>query len=94
MNSGSPELNYTKFRVSLNNKFALILHFGKTHFLNISDQPSSPELLEQRRPFHQTNIGEALARNAVRAAGRTGRFKSKRIELKTLQADKIAAADC
>jgi hypothetical protein len=39
MDIWSPELNYTKFRVSLNNKFALILHFGKTHFLNISDQP-------------------------------------------------------
>jgi hypothetical protein len=94
MNIWSPELNYTKFRVSLNNKFALILHFGKTHFLNSSDQPSSHELLRQRRTFHQANLGETLARNAVRAASRTGRFKSKRIEMKILQADRIAAADC
>jgi hypothetical protein len=30
----------------------------------------------------------------VRFAGKTGRLKSKRIEMKIFQADKIAAADC
>ena len=43
----SPELNYTKFRGSLNNKFALILQFSITHFFYFSPalvvEPNSAE---------------------------------------------------
>jgi hypothetical protein len=39
-------------------------------------------------------LGKALTRNAVRFAGKNRRFKTKRIDMKIFQADKIAAADC
>ena len=71
-----------------------MLQFSKTHFPNITVQPRQPTRLQRRRPFHQTNLGKILIRKAALFAGKIRRFKSKRIEMKTFQADKIAAADC
>jgi hypothetical protein len=71
-----------------------MLQFSKTHFPNIPVQPWRPTRFQRSRPFHQTNLGKILTRNVALFAGKIRRFKSKRIEMKTFQADKIAAADC